>query len=177
LLTAGQVVGWFQGRFEFGPRALGGRSILADPTRPSMQDAVNLRVKFREPFRPFAPSVPVDAAGRYFDLPPAAVQTASDFMLLVRPVLHDAAARLPAVTHVDGTARLQTVRRETNALYHDLLVRFGEQTGVPVLLNTSFNVQGQPIVSTPAEALDTFLESGLDAVVLGRRIVSKAGAR
>jgi carbamoyltransferase len=176
MLSAGQVIGWFQGRFEFGPRALGGRSILADPTRASMQDTVNLRVKFREPFRPFAPSVPADAASRYFDVPPSAVQTASDFMLLVRPVHRESAVRLPAVTHVDGTARVHTVRRETNPLYHDLIVQFGEATGTPVLLNTSFNVQGQPIVSTPAEALDTFLQSGLDAVVMGRRIVSRKAA-
>ncbi len=171
LLAGGSVVGWAQGRFEFGPRALGNRCILADPRRAEMKDIVNTKIKFREPYRPFAPSVPVEHAARYFDLDDPARQLPARFMLLVTPVLAEARETLPAVTHVDGSARLQTVVEHTNPRYHRLLSAFGEATGVPVLLNTSFNLRGEPVVNTPAEAMSTFRRSGMDALVLDRTIV------
>jgi carbamoyltransferase len=173
LLEAGAVVGWVQGRFEWGPRALGHRSILADPRRADAKNVVNVKIKFREPYRPFAPSVPVEHAARFFDLPEPTRHLLARFMLLVTPVLPDARHLLPAITHVDGSARLQTVTAETNGRYHMLLSRFGEATGVPVLLNTSFNLRGEPIVNTPQEALSTFSRSGMDALVLDRTIILK----
>ncbi|MBI4329595.1 MAG: carbamoyltransferase [Chloroflexi bacterium] len=172
-LENGKVVGWMQGRFEFGPRALGNRSILADPRRPEMKDIVNRKIKFREAFRPFAPSVIAEAAEEYFDLPDAASSYPARFMLLVVPVKPEMRHLIPAVTHVDGSARLQVVHRETNPLYHRLIERFGERTGVPVLLNTSFNLKGEPIVNTPAEALSTFQRSETDMLVMGPYIVRK----
>jgi carbamoyltransferase len=162
LLASGLVVGWMQGRMEYGPRALGNRSILADPTVPGMKDRVNLLVKFREPFRPFAPSAPLETAHEWFeDVRP------SPYMLLAFRVRETARTLLAAVTHVDGTARLQTVTASENQRFHQLLHAFGKRRGVSVLLNTSFNVRGEPIVATPAEALDTLLRTGLDAVVIG----------
>jgi carbamoyltransferase len=172
-LAAGQVVGWVQGRFEWGPRALGNRSILADPRRADMRDVVNAKVKLREPFHPFAPSVPEECAEEYFELPDAKRHYPARFMLYVVDVKRDKRAILPAITHVDGTARLQTVRRETNPRYYRLLERFGMATGVPVLLNTSLNLTGEPIANTPAEAFSTFSRSGLDMLVLGDCIVTK----
>lgn len=173
LLAAGRVVGWVQGRFEFGPRALGNRSILADPRSAAMKDIVNTKIKFREPYRPFAPSVPVECASRFFDLEAPERQPAARFMLLVTPVKESARDVIPAVTHVDGSARLQVVSTDTNPRYHRLLRAFGESTGVPVLLNTSFNLRGEPIVNTPSEALSTFQRSGMDALVIDRTIVLK----
>jgi carbamoyltransferase len=172
-LTAGQVVGWHQDRFEWGPRALGHRSILADPRRADMKDIVNTKIKFREPYRPFAPSVLAGAVEDYFDAPGVTRQYPSRFMLLVTPVREDKREVIPAVTHVDGTGRLQVVTREGNARYHDLIARFGQATGVPVVLNTSFNLRGEPIVNTPEEAYATFRRSGLDALVLGNCFVRK----
>ena len=154
-LLAGKVVGWYHGRFEWGPRALGNRSILADPRRADMKDLVNTRMKFREPFRPFAPSVLANAAEQYFELPKAESSLPARFMLLVVPVRDDKKDAIPAVTHM-GTARIQTVHQDANPLYYRLIERFGEATGVPVLLNTSFNVRGEPIVNTPENALRTF---------------------
>jgi carbamoyltransferase len=165
LLMAGRVVGWFQGRFEWGPRSLGNRSILADARRAGMKDRVNTAVKFREPFRPFAPSVTAGAASAWFGLERAAEHYPARFMLYVVPVRDDKRATIPAVTHVDGTARLQVVHPDVNPRYHRLLESFGSATGVPVLLNTSFNVRGEPIVASPADALRTWRASGLDAVV------------
>lgn len=163
-LREGAVLGWMQGRMEFGPRALGHRSILADPTRADAKDRVNARVKFREPFRPFAPSVTEDDADDWFeDVRP------SPYMLLAFPVRAEKRSLVPAITHVDGTARVQTVAADTSPRYHALLRRFGELSGVPILLNTSFNVRGEPVVNTPAEALDALLRTGLDAVVVGDR--------
>jgi carbamoyltransferase len=176
LLTTGKVIGWAQGAFEWGPRALGNRSILADPRRADMKDIVNTKIKFREPYRPFAPSVVVERAAEFFDLADPARHYAARFMLLVTPVLDQARERIPAVTHVDGSARLQTVVADTNPRYHRLIRRFGDATGVPVVLNTSFNLRGEPIVSTPAEAMSTFQRSGMDALVLDRTIVFKDGA-
>ena len=176
-LAAGQVVGWHQGRFEWGPRALGQRSILADPRRAEMKDRVNIKTKFREPFRPFAPSVLAERAGEFFDLGKAAGQMPLRFMLLVVPVREGARQRIPATTHVDGTARIQAVTPDAVPLYHRLIARFGEATGVPVILNTSFNLKGEPIVNTPEEAIQTFSRSGMDILVVGRCVMHKDGMR
>jgi len=165
LLSEGRVIGWFQGRMEFGPRALGNRSILADPRRPEMKEIVNKKVKFREPFRPFAPAVTYEEAEKYFD-----INIESPYMLLTAKVLSD---RIPAVTHVDGSARLQTVKREDNPVFYELLKEFGRLTGIPVLLNTSFNLKGEPIVCTPEDALKTFYRSGLDLLFMGKYLIKK----
>lgn len=163
-LIEGKVVGWFQGRFEWGPRALGNRSILADPRRPEMKNIVNSKIKFREPFRPFAPAILEERAVDYFAFD-AAKQYPARFMLLVLPLREEKGDRIPAVNHV-GTGRLQTVRREWNPRYHAILKKFEQATGVPVVLNTSFNLRGEPIVTDPAHAIDTFLRSGLDALFI-----------
>ncbi|HJY80547.1 MAG TPA: carbamoyltransferase C-terminal domain-containing protein, partial [Candidatus Binatia bacterium] len=172
-LLGGQVVGWFQDRFEWGPRALGHRSILADPRRADMKDLVNTKIKFREPYRPFAPSVLNEYAHEYFDAPGIERQYPARFMLLVVDVKPAKRDILPAVTHVDGTGRLQTVVRNDNPRYYDLIRRFGDATGVPVVLNTSFNLRGEPIVNTPREAYSTFMRSGIDTLVLGNCIIRK----
>ena len=174
LLTKGRVIGWFQGRFEWGPRSLGNRSILADPRRADMKERVNSAVKFREPFRPFAPSVTAECAGAWFGLERAAEHYPARFMLYVLPVREDRRAAIPGVTHVHGSARVQVVHREANARYHRLLQTFAAATGVPVLLNTSFNVRGEPIVASPADVLRTWRASGLDAVVFDNCIVEKS---
>ncbi len=171
-IERGGVVGWQQGRFEWGPRALGNRSILADPRRAAMKDIVNTKIKFREPFRPFAPAVLAERAADFFE-PRIAGQLAAQFMLLVADVLPHVRAKIPAVTHADGTGRLQTVTPETNPLFYNLISRFDSVAGVPVLLNTSFNLRGEPIVNTPAEALSTFLRSGIDLLALGNVLVKK----
>jgi carbamoyltransferase len=172
-LMAGKVVGWSQGRFEWGPRALGSRSILADPRRVEMKDVVNTKIKFREPYRPFAPAVTAERVREYFDLDPRADYSAARFMLLVAPVRADKRGVIPAVTHVDGSGRLQTVSADTNPLFYRLVERFGEATGVPVLLNTSFNLRGEPIVNTPREAFNSFNRSDMDLLVLGDRLIEK----
>lgn len=168
LLARGLIIGWFHGAMEYGPRALGNRSILADPRRPEMKDILNRRVKRRESFRPFAPAVPLSEAHRFFE----GIQE-SPFMLKVFAVREAARPLIPAVTHVDGTARVQTLTPADNGPFHDLVRAFGDLTGVPVVLNTSFNVNGQPIVCTPGEAIATFAESGLDALVLPPFIVER----
>jgi carbamoyltransferase len=173
-LAAGKVVGWLQGRFEWGPRALGNRSILADPRRADMKDIVNTKIKFREPFRPFAPSVLAEQAAQYFVLPEPPRHYPARFMLYVVDVKPEQREVLPAITHVDGTGRLQTVSAATNPRYYQLIQCFGEATGVPVLLNTSFNLKGEPIVNTPQEAFSTFQRSGIDVLVLDHCLVSKA---
>jgi carbamoyltransferase len=172
-LVRGEVVGWHQGRFEWGPRALGSRSIIADARRADMKDIVNTKIKFREPYRPFAPSVLADAAERYFDLPDACKHYPARFMLLVVPVRPEHHATLPAITHVDGSGRLQTVFKDASPLYYSLIERFGKATGVPVILNTSFNLKGEPIVATPANAHNTFAKSDMDMLVLGNVLVRK----
>jgi carbamoyltransferase len=172
-LKAGHVVGWFQGRFEWGPRALGARSIIADPRRQDMKEIVNIKIKFREPFRPFAPSVLAESAERFFDLPDAPHHYPARFMLYVVDVKEGQADVLPAITHVDGTARLQTVHKGESPLYYKLIDRFGQATGVPVILNTSFNLKGEPIVTTPANAFSTFSRSGMDSLVLGNCLIRK----
>jgi carbamoyltransferase len=166
-LAGGGIVGWFQGRMEFGPRALGNRSILADPRRKVMKDILNRRIKHREPFRPFCPSILAEAAGQYFE-----TDCPSPFMVQAYRIKPEQRERIPAVTHADGTGRLQTVEREVNPLYWKLLRRFGEISGVPVLLNTSFN-ENEPIVNTPAEALDCFLRTNMDALVMGPFVMRK----
>jgi len=173
LLQSGKVIGWAQGGFEWGPRALGNRSILADPRRADMKDIVNTKIKFREPYRPFAPSVIEERAAEMFDLADPARHYPARFMLLVVPVRDAAKPRLPAITHVDGSARLQTVVQSSNPRYHRLIRTFGEATGVPVVLNTSFNLRGEPIVNTPAEAFSTFSRSGMDALVMDDVILYK----
>ena len=172
-LMQGKVVGWSQGRFEWGPWALRNRSILADPRNPEMKDIVNAKIKFREPYRPFAPSVLAESAGKYFDLARAQCHHPARYMLYVAPVKESQRSTLPAITHVDGTARLQTVFREQSARYYDLIERFGQATGVPVVLNTSFNLRGEPIVNTPADAFNTFSKSEMDSLVLENFLVEK----
>jgi carbamoyltransferase len=173
-LQNGKVVGWTQGRFELGPRALGNRSILADPRRPEMKDMVNAKIKFREPYRPFAPSVLVDRASEFFALDEPARHYPARFMLYVVDVKRDKQHLVPAVTHVDGTGRLQTVHRDLSPRYYRLIERFGQATGVPVLLNTSFNLKGEPIVNTPREAFRTYSVSDMEVLVLGNCLVQKS---
>ncbi|MGE5820187.1 MAG: carbamoyltransferase [Deltaproteobacteria bacterium] len=172
-LQEGKVIGWCQGRFEWGPRALGHRSILADPRRAEMKDLVNVKIKFREPFRPFAPSVLAERVEDYFALPDAKKHFPARFMLYVVDVKEDKRNIIPAITHVDGTGRLQTVCREQSPKYYRLIESFGQATGVPVVLNTSFNLKGEPIVNTPKEAFHTFAESGMDVLVLGNYVIEK----
>ena len=172
-LQSGKVIGWCQGRFEWGPRALGNRSIIADPRRPDMKDIVNTKIKFREPYRPFAPSVLVERTGEYFDLSEAHQHYPARFMLYVVGVKEDKQDRIPAITHVDGTGRLQTVDRVTAPRYYRLIELFGEATGVPLILNTSFNLKGEPIVNRPAEAFRTFSLSGMDSLVLDHYLIDK----
>ena len=187
-LRDGLAVGWFQGRMEFGPRALGNRSILADPRSPTMQKALNLKVKYRESFRPFAPAVLREALSDWFDL-----DCDSPYMLLVadvaerhrRVMTDDERARfgidklnvprstVPAITHVDYSARVQTVHRETNPRFHALLAAFGERTGCPILVNTSFNVRGEPIVCTPEDAFRCFMGTELDLLAIGDCVLRK----
>ena len=171
-LCRGRIVGWVEGRGEFGPRALGHRSILAAPSDASMRDKLNRSIKFREEFRPFAPAVPIEAAARFFELSPAA-ERLGRLMSGVFPVRPDFRARLAAVTHLDGTARVQTVEREMAPRFHALLEEVGRRTGIPVLLNTSFNLAGEPIVSRAVEAYSTFRRSGIDLLVCGRDLVAK----
>ncbi len=174
-LKAGKVIGWYQGRFEWGPRALGNRSILADPRRGEMKQIVNAKIKFREPFRPFAPVVLEERTRDYFGLDEPERHYPARFMLLVVPVHPDKWDVIPAVTHAGGTGRLQTVTREQNPRYYRIVEKFGEATGVPVLMNTSFNLRGEPIVTTPRNALNTFMKSGLDVLLLDRFLVRKDG--
>jgi len=168
LLSRGKILGWFQGRMEFGPRALGSRSILADPRDPEMNAKVNNAVKFREWWRPFAPSMKKEAAGEY-------LESAGDspFMILTAQVRQEKRDVIPSVTHVDGSARPQTVEKEINPLYWRLIDEFGKRTGVPVIMNTSFNLRGEAIVHTPTDAIRTFFSSGMDALVIGSFLVEK----
>jgi carbamoyltransferase len=168
MLANGKILGWVQGRMEFGPRALGARSILADPRDPEMNAKVNNAVKFREWWRPFAPSMLAEVAGEYIES-----ATDSPFMILTAQVKPEKRSVIPSVTHVDGSARPQTVERDVNPLYWRLIREFGNRTGVPVVMNTSFNLRGEPIVSTPTDAVRTFFSSGMDALVIGNFVVEK----
>jgi carbamoyltransferase len=172
-LLEGKVIGWYRGRFEWGPRALGNRSILADPRRGEMKEIVNTKIKFREPFRPFAPVVLEERAHEWFDLPAENHGYPPRFMLMVTSVPQDKRDQVQAVCHVGGTARLQSIRRDWNPGYHRVVEKFGEATGVPVLLNTSYNLRGEPIVNTPQNALYTFQQSDLDALAMGPYLVRK----
>jgi carbamoyltransferase len=169
LLAQDRLIGWYQGRMEFGPRALGNRSILADPRRAENRDRVNDAVKFRENWRPFAPSVLADRAAEYID-----DFYSSPYMILTFWANKEKAHEIPAVVHVDGSTRVQSVERSTNPRYYDLIEHFGRLTGVPVVLNTSFNLKGDPIVCTPKDAIQTFYTSGLDDLVIGDFVVSKS---
>lgn len=168
-IADGRIIGWFQGRMEVGPRALGNRSIVADPRRAEMKDILNARVKHREAYRPFAPSCLAEKAAQYFD----SHGHPSPYMLLVFDVLPDKRSVLPAITHVDNTGRLQTVTRGENARYYKLIEEFEKLTGVPVILNTSFNVMGEPIVCTPDDAVRCYVGTGIDCLVLGNFVAEK----
>jgi carbamoyltransferase len=168
IIADGKIVGWFQGRAEWGPRALGNRSIVADPRRPEMKEILNRRIKHREIFRPFAPSILSEATGEYFEK-----SHPSPFMTLAYSVRTEKRGAIPAPTHVDGTGRLQTVTREANPRYHALISAFRDLTGVPVVLNTSFN-DNEPIVCRPEEAIDCFLRTQMDALVLGDFLITKS---
>src|SRR5205823_5632747 len=166
-IAEGDVVGWFQGRMEFGPRALGHRSIVVDPRRPDMKDILNSRIKHREPFRPFAPSILAEKTGEWFEQ-----DYESPFMVLVYKTRADRREKIPAVNHVDDTGRLQTVERDVNPRYYRLIDEFGKLTGVPVVLNTSFN-ENEPIVMTPQDAVSCFTKTQMDVLVLGNHVVNR----
>jgi carbamoyltransferase len=186
LLAQEKVVGWFQGRMEFGPRALGSRSIIGDARSPKMQSVMNLKIKFRESFRPFAPAVLAEHVSEYFDL-----DRESPYMLLVAPVKEEwriphaengaagldklkvARSKIPAVTHVDFSARIQTIAKQDHPLFHDLVAAFHKKTGCPVIINTSFNVRGEPIVCTPENAFTCFMRTNIDYLVMGNYLLDK----
>jgi carbamoyltransferase len=170
-IANGKVVGWFQGKMEWGPRALGNRSIVVDPRKAEMKDILNARIKHREPFRPFAPSILEEKTGEYFEK-----NYPSPFMLFAYKIKPEKEKFIPAVTHVDGTARLQTVKQKDNPLYWQLIKEFEKLTGVPALLNTSFN-ENEPIVNTPNEAIDCFLRAEMDILVLGNFFIIKSSPK
>jgi len=170
-IADGMIVGWFQGRMEFGPRALGNRSILADPRRADVKETLNVRIKFREPFRPFCPSILREESGNWFEN-----SYESPFMVMAFPIREEKKALIPSVVHADGTGRLQTVDKDVNPLYWKLIRKFGDLTGVPILINTSFN-ENEPIVRTPEEALDCFLRTEMDMLVMGPYVLRKAENR
>jgi carbamoyltransferase len=167
-IANGQIVGWYQGRMEFGPRALGNRSILADPRRKEMKDTLNSRIKYREHFRPFCPSILAENLGEYFE-----TDYSSPFMVMAYKIKAEQQARIAAVTHNDGTGRVQTVEKDVNPLYWKLIKRFSDFSGVPILLNTSFN-ENEPIVDTPHQALDCFLRTQMDVLVMGPYLLLKS---
>ena len=169
-LASKKLVGWFQGKMEFTHRSLGNRSILADPRGKSIKDIINKAVKYRETFRPFAPAVLEEDAYKIFDV---AKDTKVDFMEKVVEVKREWRKKIPAITHVDNTARLQTVSKSYNLNFYNLIEEFKKQTGVPVLVNTSFNLNGQPIVLSPSDAIKTFYSCGLDILVIGSYIIEK----
>lgn len=172
LIFKDNVVGWFQGRMEWGPRALGSRSILSNPCNPNMQEILNLKVKHREKFRPFAPVVCEDDALTYFECDEP-VPLPTDYMLMVYPVREEWRKKIPAVTHVDGSGRLQTIRREQNPDYYDTIKEFGKLSKIPILINTSFNIRGEPIVCSPKEAYNCMLGTGIDCLVAGHFLIKR----
>ncbi len=171
-LVDGKVCGWFRGRMEWGPRALGSRSIIADPRKAEMKDKLNAKIKFREAFRPFAPSVIEERADEFFEFPEASRHIPARFMLFVAPVRDEKRKDLPAITHEDGSGRLQTIMKESAPVYHRMVEHFGELTGVPVVMNTSFNLKGEPIVDHPSHAFNTFSLSGMDLLLMNNYIVT-----
>ena len=166
LISEDKIVGWYQGKMEWGPRALGNRSILANPQNPKMKDILNEKIKHRESFRPFAPAIMEEFSSQYFEL-----KIPSPYMLLVSPV--KLPEKIPAVTHVDGTGRLQTVSKDSNPLFYDLIREFYNITKIPVVINTSMNVMGEPIVNTPKEAYNMILKTDMDYIVLGNNLISR----
>ena len=170
MLAEGKIVGWFQGRMEFGQRALGGRSILADPRDAATKDKINAAVKFREAFRPFAPALAAEAVAEWFEAP---ASTRAPYMEMVFPIRASRRNDIAAVVHADGTGRLQTVERRTQPLFRAVIDSFAERTGIPVVLNTSFNLSGEPIVESPSDAVRVFMTSGMDALVIGRQVLAK----
>lgn len=174
LIYNNYVVGWFQGRMEWGPRALGARSILANPCNPQAQNLLNEKVKHREKFRPFAPVVCEDDALKYFDCDKP-IPFPTDFMLMVYPIKEKWREKIPSVTHVDGSGRLQTIRRSQNKLYHDLIKEFGRLSGTPILINTSFNIRGEPIVCAPEDAYKCMMGTGIDYLVIGKYLIKREG--
>lgn len=171
MIGEGKVIAWHRGRMEYGPRALGNRSILADASNPEMRDRVNAMVKKREAFRPFAPAVSIEQVDRWFDVAP---RTSLPYMIATVNVREEYRATLPAITHVDGSARVQTVAAADNPAFHALLKAVGRETGREIVLNTSFNVKGQPIVNTPREAVETFLGTGIDCLFIEDNLVVRA---
>ena len=172
LLAEGKILGWFEGGGEIGPRALGHRSIICDPSKPGMKDILNARVKHREAFRPFAPSVLKEHVSDYFDL-----TCESPYMLLIAKVKEDKQKTVPSITHVDGTARVQTVTREDNGRFCELIEEFYKITGIPVILNTSFNIAGEPIVETPADAMKCFMSTEMDFLVIEDYLIEASGPK
>jgi carbamoyltransferase len=172
---SGRIVGWMEGALEFGPRALGHRSILAAPHQAAMRDRINHEIKYREQFRPFAPVVPIETAERYFDMPKGGTRLAR-FMSGVFPVRPEWRSRLEAITHVDGTARVQALERDMAPRLYALLEEYGRRSGIPVLLNTSLNLAGEPIVNRVVEGYSTFLRSGIDVLVADCTRVLKRGS-
>ena len=172
LINKDNVIGWFQGGMEWGPRALGSRSILSNPTNPKMQEILNLKVKHREKFRPFAPVVCEDDALKYFECD-TPIPRPTDFMLMVYPIKKEWHKRIPSVTHVDGSGRLQTIRRDDNPLYYDLIKEFGKLSKIPILINTSFNIRGEPIVCTPKDAYRCMMGTGIDYLVIGKFLIKR----
>ena len=172
LIYENMVVGWFQGRMEWGPRALGARSILSNPCNPGMQEILNLKVKHREKFRPFAPVVCEDDALKYFDCDKP-IPEPTDFMLMVYPIKKQWHRKIPAVTHIDGSGRLQTIRKYQNPLYYDLIKEFGKLSGIPILINTSFNIRGEPIVCTPYDAYKCMMGTGIDYLVINKFLIKR----
>ncbi|MAE13465.1 hypothetical protein CMO92_02785 [Candidatus Woesearchaeota archaeon] len=172
LIRKNNVIGWFQGRMEWGPRALGSRSILSDATNPDMQEILNLKVKHREKFRPFAPVVCEDDALKYFECDKP-IPEPTDYMLMVYPIKKKWQKKIPAVTHVDGSGRLQTIRRNQNKLYYDLIKEFGKLSGIPILINTSFNIRGEPIVCTPFDAYKCMMGTGIDYLVMDSFLIKR----
>lgn len=173
LLNDDKVIGWFQGRMELGPRALGSRSILSNACNPDMQEILNLKVKHREKFRPFAPAVCVDDAEKYFECDKG-IPSPTDFMLMVYPVKEKWRSKIPSVTHVDGSGRLQTVRKDQNPLYYGLIKEFGKLSGIPIIVNTSFNIRGEPIVCQPKDAYKCMMGTGIDYLVMGNYLIARA---
>jgi carbamoyltransferase len=172
LIFEDNVIGWFQGGMEWGPRALGSRSILSNPTNPKMQEILNLKVKHREKFRPFAPVVCEDDALKYFDCD-MPIPRPTDFMLMVYPIKKEWHKKIPSVTHVDGSGRLQTIRRVDNSLYYDLIKEFGKLSKIPILINTSFNIRGEPIVCSPSDAYRCMMGTGIDYLVAGKFLIKR----